>query len=250
MELSGEFVDAVVEAAERVLGAGDVCRGEAMLRRAQLLASQLGEDVKATVIARRLATTRPVRPAPTPLALDREVVEVVLQHTLMRWQPARLDYEGSGDRAKRWLVLAPAAWCADAELLRRRVGDAVTAIFADTNARLHRAEPLDANYLGITSVQHRVLDAAALLAEPWREIAAHKIWEPSTTFVVDDGRWYASAPSDFVPMALITLVLRGALTAAALVDRLADLGFTRAKWEERMKDPAGELRAALDYYVS
>jgi hypothetical protein len=247
-ELSPAFVDVVVAAAERAFARGDVCGGESLLRRAELIAARLGDAERTDAAERALAASPRLTPGRPRLGLDRAVVEIVLQHTLMRWQPAEVGHVPSGDRPKRWLALAPSGWIEAG--LEQRLAPILTSIFAISNEQLNHSEPFDANYLGLTSFTARPMTAAELLAEPWREIAAAQVWEPSTTYVVDDGAWFASGPSDFVPMALTSLVLRGELAAADLVDCLVELGFSRETWEERMRDPAGELRAALDYYIT
>lgn len=249
-EASRRYVSIVQVAADRAFQRGDVCQGEALLRRARFLSEQVGDVATAAEITSRLAASVVGRHAAKRLDLERGVIDVEVQHTLARWMPAQVGFQGSGDRPKRWTLLAPRRWCATTGGGEAAVERALTAIFADRNQAMNATTPADPNYLMLSSFTHRALDGREVAAAPWRELAGGVVWELSSFFVVDDDAWFAADPADFVPMALTTRILAGELTTAAALDALAGLGFDRADWARRLQDPAAELRAALDHYVA
>src|SRR6185503_3242635 len=107
------------------------------------------------------------------LGLDREVVEIVLQHTLMRALRDEMGHAPSGDQPKRWLASVPRSWAAPDAHLHARLEPFLEAIFRIFNEHSRRTTG-DPNYLALRSFTERVLDREALLAEPWQDIAARR----------------------------------------------------------------------------
>ena len=80
--------------------------------------------------------------------------DAVVHHARMR-RPQAIEHTPSGDLPKRWLALAPRAWCHSVEALHARLAPLLTSIFAISNEALNHNEPFDANYLGLTSFTAR-----------------------------------------------------------------------------------------------
>jgi hypothetical protein len=124
--------------------------------------------------------------------------------------------------SKSWFFEAPAArdtaelWD---ELLNR--------IVYDTNVRLRRREPNDANWLGVVALRRSEVDVAAMLASddhsfdalPWFVADRNVVWEAGACYTVDDGgRYDVMTAGDYTELILWRQLNAGRIERDAFID--------------------------------
>lgn len=163
MELSPEFYGAIVAEAKRTRA--DWSRSECLLRRAVLIADQLGADPQG---AKQLLSTWYFE---RPFLQDAEIFarqdtgkqqgyalyEVELDLALMRYSADTLEFNPTPPMTERLYILATKSTPID---------KLVAAIFADANRILATREPTDPNYIGILQQRTKSIAASALPESP------------------------------------------------------------------------------------
>lgn len=200
------IMECLVWIARETAKSGQVLMSEAVLRRAQYLASsdellQAGVAYAAQEIAPVLMEHRSLPLAPR--ALDRVAIRVRFDHTLMRWRPLPPEFQGAGDKPVAIVISVPAAWQADRFAL---VPKALTNLFSSLNTMLCAREPADANYISPTKLGAvEVLDASALLDTEWQKDVAAPVGISYVTYAVDSSSLIPIAPPEFIRLTYASL---------------------------------------------
>ena len=241
-EVALPYYELILICAEHVRRNGMVTREQTLLRRALLIAGQMGSDPENA--KERLALSIRWPEIPTALSSERIVVAIDSLCDLWRWQPQVIDFVPSGPAPYRWYMLAPVSWRGQVE---KRAARMIEIIHARCNTRLAAREPTDANYIGVQPARIAEMTRDELLAEAWQ--MAPTTWSETRGFVVEDNEWFfASDANDFVPMAHLSMVVSGALDNDISMARLRTVGFS-GEIIERQSEPVKELADALAYYL-
>lgn len=195
MELSFEFYAVLIAEAQRVRTAGDWARSECLLRRAILIADQLGSDPKN---AKQLISTWYFE---RPFLQDAEIFaneetgkqngyalyEVELDLALMRYSADTLDFNPTPPMTEKLYILATRTTPMD---------KLVAAIFADANRILATREPNDPNYIGIQQQRTKPIAASQVPTAP-----RVPVYLMATTLLADTFGYVPVAPAALIEAA-------------------------------------------------
>jgi|GEM_PF-2941811 len=191
-EAHGFFADALLLEARRLARLNEGTAAEALARRALFVVQQAG--ISPPGANQRSLDAAAIPPLWRTRAASKDVAlwRVSMQHTLRRYRPAMLDFEGSGDRPKEWFFFVPAVWPVS------DVKYATQLVFGDANAALNAREPADANFLDATSAVATLLTMEEASKIQVDQVFRARVWEPSVAYSLRSGvRGVPLSPEEF-----------------------------------------------------
>jgi hypothetical protein len=196
-EVSLPFYELLLIEAEHVgMKLGQWCRSESLLRRAVLIADQLGDDPKGArkELDMRYRYLRPSlheRDAFARMDTGPQrgyvLFQAEIELALMRYDRSGLDFNPTPPMTERIYLIGPPTLLTNPEKLARApIGNIIEAILADSNRRLAEQEPTDANFIGVQRYEVVQLEPAAVPTLP-STISSSRVpvYLPSVTFLAD-----------------------------------------------------------------